>query len=73
MKQLKKGLSLILCLILIFTMGVSDIGSFTSNAEAQTWTHLIINQVFGTANKGGAVSHSFVEIYNPTAEDISLD
>lgn len=40
--------------------------------EAQT-KHLIINQVYGCGTKDGAISHSFIELYNPTAEAISLD
>lgn len=40
--------------------------------EAQT-THLIINQVYGGGGKGKTpVSASFIELYNPTAEDIGL-
>ncbi len=35
--------------------------------------HLIINQVYGGgANEDSAVSHSFIELYNPTDQDISL-
>jgi len=34
---------------------------------------VIINQVFGGGNKtDGAVSNSFVELYNPTDSDVSL-
>ncbi len=36
--------------------------------------HIIINQVYGGgANDGTPVSHSFIELYNPTDKDISLD
>ena len=35
--------------------------------------HLIINQVYGGGRKGDTpISNSFVEIYNPTSEDISV-
>gem|GEM_PF-3488190 len=36
--------------------------------------HIIINQVYGTGadGGGGAVSHSFFELYNPTDTDIAL-
>lgn len=35
--------------------------------------HIIINQVYGGgANTDSAVSHSFIELYNPTDQDISL-
>lgn len=35
--------------------------------------HLIINQVYGCGTKDGAVSHSFIELYNPTAGNVSLE
>lgn len=36
--------------------------------------HLIINQVYGGGGKSDTpFSHSFIELYNPTSEDISLD
>lgn len=36
--------------------------------------HLIINQVFGGgANDGASISHSFIELYNPTDAAVSLD
>ena len=33
--------------------------------------HVIINQIYGSA--GGYVSHSFIELYNPTDETVSLE
>lgn len=36
--------------------------------------HLIINQVFGGgANDGSSISHSFIELYNPTETAVSLE
>lgn len=36
--------------------------------------HIIINQVYGGgANEDSAVSHSFIELYNPTDQEISLE
>lgn len=40
--------------------------------KAQT-AHLIINQVYGCSTKDGAISHSFIELYNPTAEAVDLE
>lgn len=34
--------------------------------------HVIVNQVMG-ASGDGAASHSFIELYNPTGSDVSLD
>ena len=34
--------------------------------------HAIINQVYGGA-ADGCVSHSFIELYNPTDEDINME
>lgn len=35
--------------------------------------HIIINQVYGGgANEDSAASHSFIELYNPTDQDVSL-
>ena len=34
--------------------------------------HVIINQIYGTGNSGN-ISHSFIELYNPTAETVSLE
>ena len=32
--------------------------------------HVIINQIFG--GEGGYVSHNFIELYNPTSEEVNL-
>ncbi len=41
--------------------------------EAQN-SHLIIHQVYGGGGKGDTpISHSFIELYNPTPRDISLE
>lgn len=42
-------------------------------AVAAQTEHLIINQVYGCGTKDGAISHSFIELYNPTAENVSLE
>ncbi|MCD8046167.1 MAG: lamin tail domain-containing protein [Clostridiales bacterium] len=46
----------------------------TVTASAATETplnHVIINQVYGGSTDGYA-SHSFIELYNPTAEAVDL-
>ncbi|MDR2903235.1 MAG: lamin tail domain-containing protein [Clostridiales bacterium] len=37
--------------------------------------HLIINQTYGSGllDNSGSVSHSFVELYNPTSDEVALD
>lgn len=55
-----------------------ETGSIESTKTEQVKTvpvqteHLIINQVYGCADKDGAVSHSFIELYNPTAKAVDL-
>jgi hypothetical protein len=44
-----------------------------SNYDDGLPEHIIINQIYGNAdNTDGAVSHSFIELYNPTDETVSL-
>ena len=38
-----------------------------------TVPHVLINQVFGASDDAEVVSHSFIELYNPTEEAVSLD
>ncbi|MCL2030914.1 MAG: InlB B-repeat-containing protein, partial [Oscillospiraceae bacterium] len=40
--------------------------------ETPAVDHVIINQVYGTLDNSGAVSHGFIELYNPTDAPISL-
>lgn len=35
--------------------------------------HVVVNQVFGASNDAEAVSHSFIELYNPTDASVSLE
>lgn len=43
------------------------------NGEKESNPHLIINQVYGGGGKGETpVGNSFVELYNPTAEEVNL-
>ena len=51
----------------------SDSTEAVKAVKAQT-EHLIINQVYGTGGKKTpAFSHSFIELYNPTADTVSLE
>ncbi|SFQ22191.1 protein of unknown function [Butyrivibrio proteoclasticus] len=34
--------------------------------------HVIINQIYGTGNKDARVSHSFIELYNPTDAAVNM-
>lgn len=44
-------------------------------ATKETYDHIIINQYYGGGTKQdtGAVSHAFIELYNPTDSTVSLD
>ena len=34
--------------------------------------HVVINQVYGGGNNKGAGSHGFIELYNPTDEEVDI-
>lgn len=38
-----------------------------------TVPHVLINQVFGASDDAEYVSHSFIELYNPTSADVALN
>lgn len=62
-KQCLLSMSLLMTLSMATTLPV----------YASTTDHLLINQVYGTGGKTEyAVSHNFIELYNPTENDISL-
>ena len=44
-----------------------------SGAYDVTVEHVVVNQVFGASDNAEAVSHSFIELYNPTGASVSLD
>jgi len=61
-----------------FNQVKSNYAVFTKEVEIDepisTVDHIIINQLYGAGAKGdSAVSNSFVELYNPTSEAISLN
>ncbi len=77
------------CCLIAAAMGISLIASAypvaASAAEAAgtpydasgaydvTVEHVVIDQVFGASDDAEVVSHSFIELYNPTGESVSLD
>ncbi|MCL2488727.1 MAG: CotH kinase family protein, partial [Oscillospiraceae bacterium] len=65
----KRLFSLILTVLMLITML-----PLSQAAQAATLPgHLIINQVYGRSdNDDGAVSHSFIELYNPTNLSVNL-
>ncbi|MGN0375975.1 MAG: choice-of-anchor I family protein [Butyrivibrio sp.] len=45
-----------------------------TSSRADNTEHIVINQVYGGGGKGDTpFSHSFIELYNPTDSEISLD
>ncbi len=49
-------------------------GEKPQTTEVSLPDHMIINQVYGTgANMNGAVSHGFIELYNPTGQPVDLN
>lgn len=68
MVKIKKLMGVLLALLLAVT-SVPTVVSF-----AATPSHVIINQIYGGGGKGETpFSHSFIELYNPTDSDISLE
>lgn len=63
----KKTIALIIAALMAF-------GVFQgAAAQEKTPNHLIINQIYGGGGKGDTpFSHSFIELYNPTSEEIDL-
>lgn len=64
----KKICSILLSISVVFSL-------ITAHASADTGTHIIINQVYGggaSADRTAPVSHSFVELYNPTDNTVDL-
>ena len=52
-------------------------GEISSEGESATeesapQPHIIINQIYGTGNKDASVSHSFIELYNPTEASVDM-
>lgn len=72
MKAMKKSLTMFLVAVLII-VSVPFHKAETVNA-AEPLNHLIINQVYGGGGKGDTpITNSFIELYNPTQEDVSLN
>lgn len=59
---------------LLFMPMVMTLASLTASpVYATNADHILINQIYGTGGKTEcAVSHNFIELYNPTDTDISL-
>ena len=65
----KRILAVFLTLAIILTVAL-PVGAVSMPRP----NHLLINQVYGRDNAiGAAISHSFIELYNPTAAAISID
>ncbi|MCL2518238.1 MAG: CotH kinase family protein, partial [Oscillospiraceae bacterium] len=70
-KSSKKVISFVLCVCLV--IGIFPFTMFFNAQEPELPNHLIINQAAGVGNNAdGALSHSFVEIYNPTDALVDL-
>lgn len=68
MKKARRKMLSVLCMVLVMISMMP-----TANA-ADPIERLVISQVYGAGGKGdSAVSHSFIELYNPTSSAISLD
>ncbi|MCL2826013.1 MAG: CotH kinase family protein, partial [Eggerthellaceae bacterium] len=76
-KSSKRTLHLTTILLLLLGVTISSLWGLSSAFAADPIglpNHLIINQVYGSGplDDSGAVSHSFIELYNPTDAAVSL-
>ena len=79
-KRIAVFLSLIIFIITVFfNIELNNLNFFgVSSVYAEplqydvTYPHVIINQVYGSGDKDGYVSHSFIELYNPTNKTIDM-
>ena len=77
MNVLKRMLSFVLAAFIIFTNAYA----YASDTKdiSNSYNHIIINQIYGGGEENDGkdieipVSHAFIELYNPTDENISLD
>ncbi len=72
---MKRLLPLLLATLLLVACGPTPTpGPTQTLAPAPLGSHLLINQAYGLGNNtDGAISHSFVELYNPTHAPVTLD
>lgn len=72
-KQLKKFFAIVLSAILVLSSVAGSIGP-VKKASAAMADHVLISQVYGAGGNNGAVLDSdFIELYNPTSEEIDLN
>ncbi|MFF2753544.1 lamin tail domain-containing protein [Psychrobacillus sp. NPDC058041] len=72
MKGKKRTTSILLIIVLLLSTILPS--SLIQKAEAQIAGHVVISQVYGAGGNTGAVFlNDFIELYNPTDEDVSLD
>ncbi|WP_391120144.1 CehA/McbA family metallohydrolase [Psychrobacillus sp. L3] len=72
MKGKKRSTSIILIIVLLLSTILPS--SLIQKAEAQIAGHVVISQVYGAGGNSGAIfNNDFIELYNPTDVDVSLD
>ncbi|WP_391120142.1 CehA/McbA family metallohydrolase [Psychrobacillus sp. L3] len=71
-KGKKRTTSILLIIVLLLSTILPN--SMIQKAEAQISEHVVISQVFGGGGNANALfTHDFIELYNPTNQDVSLD
>ena len=68
---MKKMISTVIALMILAVSAVPVFATGEGEGGNTPPDHVIINQVYGASDNGYA-SHSFIELYNPTGEDIDM-
>ncbi|MBQ7706240.1 MAG: lamin tail domain-containing protein, partial [Lachnospiraceae bacterium] len=65
-------LSALMALLMVFSLLPAS--ALAAEVEQTLADHVVINQAYGGGGNNGAVyTHDFIELYNPTDEDVDLD
>ena len=65
-------LSALMALLMVFSLLPAS--ALAADSEQTLADHVVINQAYGGGGNSGAVyTHDFIELYNPTDEDVNLN
>lgn len=62
-----------IAMILLFCIVLTSAPFTAGAAVREVAPAVLINQVYGAGNRAGAISHSFIELYNPSDQAVDLN